>query len=219
MVAEYLRNTLLWAEASSGSGGTEGFLLILVLTVVFFVLLRSRRSATSATSKIPASRQMAHLGHASGHPARPTAELQHWEVEMHELARDLSGRLDSKLSALQQLVIQADARIARLEELLGERVAAGRNAEPEPAPTSPAFNRSNRIGINDPTEPFPMPALKLPEPPPTAAGASATGSDERYAAIYELSDTGLTAARIAERLGTPVGEVELILSLRRRREG
>ena len=45
------------------------------------------------------------------------------------------------------------------------------------------------------------------------AGAATGG---RYDDIYKLADTGLSAAQIATQLGQPIGEVELILSLRRR---
>ena len=69
-------------------------------------------------------------------------------------------------------------------------------------------------------------SLGLEEPPQaastkakTSAGlsgphfaASATG---RNAAVYAMADAGNTAAAIANELGTPIGEIELILSLRR----
>jgi hypothetical protein len=42
-------------------------------------------------------------------------------------------------------------------------------------------------------------------------------SDHRYDEIYVLADYGHNAAEIAQRLGSPIGEVELILSLRSKR--
>ena len=36
----------------------------------------------------------------------------------------------------------------------------------------------------------------------------------RYAEIYALADSGLASAAIATRVGSPIGEVELILGLR-----
>ena len=49
---------------------------------------------------------------------------------MHDTARDLSARLDSKLSMLQAMVAEADRAAARLE------AALARAAEPAPARTS-----------------------------------------------------------------------------------
>jgi hypothetical protein len=42
-------------------------------------------------------------------------DLASWEVDMHETARALSARLDSKMSALQALIADADRAAERLE--------------------------------------------------------------------------------------------------------
>ena len=42
-------------------------------------------------------------------------------------------------------------------------------------------------------------------------------SGQRRQEIYTLADSGLEAAEIARRVGSPVGEVELILGLRQKR--
>jgi hypothetical protein len=39
--------------------------------------------------------------------------------------------------------------------------------------------------------------------------------DPRFERVYALADAGFSAARIASQIGSQVGEVELILSLRR----
>jgi hypothetical protein len=38
--------------------------------------------------------------------------------------------------------------------------------------------------------------------------------ERRYEEIYTLADYGYDAAEIAQRIGTPIGEVQLILGLR-----
>lgn len=48
------------------------------------------------------------------------ARFDRHQVELHDLARDLTAQIDSKLVLLQQLIAQSDERIQRLEELLGE---------------------------------------------------------------------------------------------------
>ena len=42
----------------------------------------------------------------------------------------------------------------------------------------------------------------------------AAADDPRYRSIYALADQGLSRDVIARRVGTPAGEVDLILSLR-----
>ena len=48
----------------------------------------------------------------------------------------------------------------------------------------------------------------------SAPGPTAAALDPRHRRVYELADAGLTAVQIARQTGQPVGEVELILSLR-----
>ncbi len=55
----------------------------------------------------------------------------------------------------------------------------------------------------------------LPEARTSSPKASwLPGAADRQVEIFTLADQGCTAAEIAEQVGTPVGEVELILSLR-----
>jgi hypothetical protein len=48
------------------------------------------------------------------------ARIDRHQVELHDLARDLTAQIDSKLVLLQHLIAQSDQRIHRLEELLSE---------------------------------------------------------------------------------------------------
>ena len=109
------------------------------------------------------------------------AEARQWQVEFHDLARSTRAELDTRLAALQQLLIEADRRIARLESL--ERGATEKSVTPRPHFDPPT---------TDPTE-----------------------SEPRTAAIYAMSDAGLNAAAIANRLREKLGEIEATLRLRR----
>ena len=120
--------------------------------------------------------------------------VEQWEVHMHDTARDLSAQLDSKLSALGALVAEADRAAARLEAAL-ERAA-------EPVPRMNNQARSLQRGEAD----------ERGEAAPRAAASRPRRQEE----IYTLADYGYEPAEIARRVGTPVGEVELILSLRGR---
>ena len=50
----------------------------------------------------------------------------------------------------------------------------------------------------------------------TAATPPADDMDRRFADVWALADSGASAATIADRTGYPIGQVELILGLRRR---
>ncbi len=179
---------LLLAEMNAVTWGCMAVLLL----VSGMLLIRTQRYFARQAQSGPSS--------VSLEPRRSSAEraplpeaAEHWEVEMHELARELSGRLDSKMSALQHLIHEADRAAARLE-------AALRAAEPG---TQAECLRTEQ---HPPVDPAP------------AAERSATAAEPgRYDEIYLLSDYGHPPAEIAQRVGLPIGEVELILSLRKRR--
>ena len=46
-----------------------------------------------------------------------------------------------------------------------------------------------------------------------------SGLTQRYAAIWALADKGATAEVIARATGQPIGQIELILGLRRQIDG
>src|SRR5439155_22671356 len=93
---------------------------------------------------------------------------------------------------------QLDARAARLEELI--RAADERIGRLNSAPAPPD---SNGHPADAPSAPSPVTIQEEIDP--------------RHAQIYALLDEGLTSHQIADRLGRPEGEVELIIALRPRR--
>ena len=58
------------------------------------------------------------------------------------------------------------------------------------------------------------PRLRIELSPSEDEPSRATDRARRREEIYRLADYGFAAAEIARRVGSPVGEVELILSLR-----
>jgi hypothetical protein len=83
----------------------------LILGYLFFRTLRLRRSAPikwTATRVVEESRAT----------TPEPKDLIRWQVEMHDLARDLKGELTSQMSALQALILSAKEERAKLEDLL-----------------------------------------------------------------------------------------------------
>ena len=171
------------------------WLLLGVAVVAGILLLRTNRyyarqrqqqpSAPGPTTAAPQS--------ARCHVETP-AGMARWEVAMHDTARELSAQLDSKLSALQALVAEADRAAARLEAALASAAAPAR-------PPSHQAESLQHAGGSD-------------RDPATAAPRT-----RRQEEVYTLADYGYDAAEISRRLGTPIGEVELILGLRQQAGG
>lgn len=91
---------------------------VAAVTLLLLVRLRNRRrSANSASTPRDAAHE--HSGfrrpNSSATPATRSTERQ--LVEQYEFAREIEARLDVKRALLEQLIQDADERIARLEAL------------------------------------------------------------------------------------------------------
>ena len=130
-------------------------------------------------------------------------EVLRWQVEMHDLARDLKAELDSKMRALQTLIQLAQHETLQLEA---------------------AIQRAERLGISTCRDTL-QTVEQLSESPEASSNASLPPlaetnivelikpSDQR-SRIYVLHDAGQSPESIAQRMNITVGEVELILSVR-----
>ncbi len=94
-------------------------IVVLVAMALLIAILLMRSYRYFSRSKQPES----HLVRTArpeeqkpGHNLEKPREMLRWEVQMHEAARELSGKLDSKMVALQHLINEADRAAARLEK-------------------------------------------------------------------------------------------------------
>jgi len=171
----------------------SGLFLVALAMMIVILLRRShrklgrRKQDESPIVQIPRPKHEKRSHDALDAPA----DVLRWEVQMHETARDLSGQLDSKMSALLALIADADRAAARLE------TALGRPIDPSPSDVGP-----------------PTQAEALGRRREGDAAEDGGSPSQRREEIYTLADYGLDAAGIASRVGIPIGEVELMLSLR-----
>ena len=179
-------------------GTTILFLAGLVLTCGVLLLRTHRQLGSRAKTSLPAPASFSQpkTPPPTGHRLEAPTDVRRWEVEMHDVARDLQAQLDSKIAIVQQLIAAAAQQSDRLEVLL-ER-AADLQAVPTQREGSPLNDDSSHHLRVDGVV--------------TKAGSSAS---RRHAEIYSLADAGLSSAAIASRVGSPIGEVELILGLRK----
>jgi len=117
-------------------------------------------------------------------------------VELQETAREINATIDTKMIALNRLIEEADRRIDRLDKL---------HRQTPPAAAAPT------AVDGAPSAPLP-PRTSAPSAPPVQEDP-VRGKIEQE--IYRLADEGKTELEIARLTGTPRGEVELVLGLRR----
>ncbi len=166
-----------------GNDNTASALFILGVLLIVGVVLRNSRRRRKSTAPLPISRWGQQGPPAATAPRDASVQMAHWEVGMHDLARELSGQLNTKIAIVERLVRDANQAAERLEALI-ERASLtdlNRNA------TTVASVR-------------------------TQTKASA-GPHDRQSRICQLARRGYSSVHIAEEIGAPVGEVELVLSL------
>jgi hypothetical protein len=203
---------------SVGGGAQVVFLLGLGLLCVI-LLVRSKRYFRQVTQyQVPKP-------HATAKPspakiaAAASRETEKWEASMHDLARDLSGQLDSKIRVLELLIREASEAAVRLETAV--KAAGGKGQGTGGKGQRPGADRVTASAeMNRPDELIPPPqprvrgaARRPPAPRETSQPIVVTGNP-RFERVYALADAGMSVAKIASQIGSQVGEVELILSLR-----
>jgi hypothetical protein len=200
------------------------FLIGLALLIVI-LLVRSRRHFRQVTQyqvprpdASPALRQPLQS-------AMPPRDFEKWEVAMHDLARDLSGQLDSKIRVLELLIRESEKVAARLETALARTRGS---ADPTRETARPTTLTPNGKKSGDPPSPSvatgflpkstTAPASASAAATRTMAASSPTSATDkpRFDRIYALADAGLSPATIANQIGSQIGEVELILGIRKK---
>jgi hypothetical protein len=109
-------------------------LAILGALLLLFAFSRQRRQRATLSQPETTSRQDAPGSSAVDSRLDAPPSFARFDVAMHETARDLMGRLDTKIVIIEQLVREANQAADRIEALLTRIDAAnGRHVGAEPA--------------------------------------------------------------------------------------
>jgi hypothetical protein len=177
-------------------------LAVLSAALILFAILRLRQVRQSST-------------HSAAAAANPFAtKLIELQDDLRQLMQDMTGRLDSRMQALQRLLREADSAIGELERLTA--AVPGRDSVSPDSPVTTldvsaadtTARAARPAAARTPTRPAkPDQIAQLDQPDPLA---------DRFAHVYSLAESGLDAAAIATQTAMHRGEVELILGLRRK---
>jgi hypothetical protein len=158
-------------------------------------------------------------------------------TELNQVAERNVVLLEDRVAALNDLLAAADKKIGLLRReserheagalvygrlaTPGARAAAAREAEPGPGGERMPAGGAPKGAAGQPADAGGT-AAELIGQPVGPAGSTSARPDARTAMraeIGRLARAGLAAAAIAARVGAPLGEVELILSLEQRARG
>ncbi len=129
-------------------------------------------------------------------------------------ATEIAARLENKAERLEQLIHQADARIAALRQLHTNHqssVTSPAEEQDTHADDRPEGSGSSLSREDSSDPPQHESSSQAPQEPLRKPGAT---TDPLACAVHELADAGKTPVQIAQELGEQVGKVELILALR-----
>jgi len=188
------------------SSHASSLLVLAGAIVAVYLLMRSRRQPADHEAPESAIKSFSRDRPLAAAPA----EIAQWQAEMHETARDLKAEIDTKFAALQALAILARHESDRLEAAIRRAEGLGDGA---PRDTLAAIESlADPDALADP-ERLAEVAAQMP-PLPRGLRGELFADNDRQVAIANLAARGLPPTEIARRLSLPIGEVELLLSLR-----
>lgn len=202
--------SLIDAVGLSGQNLFPGLLFLCGIILALMILMRgtkrshSKRAAQTESMENPSDR-LAQMHRQASMSMEPASRAL---VEIEEVGRRFSAMLDNKAVRLEQLLEDADERIARLERATnppkrGEDDGTDRTPGVDPSVMDRARVEEDRAARADNAHRF------------TIRDDDAAGMGETRERVWALADDGHDAPAIASRLGVPVGQVELMLNLRR----
>jgi hypothetical protein len=151
------------------------------------------------------------LGSARVRSVAGSSEHEAWEVEMHELARELRSQIDTKMRALEALIRHADDAIARLDQAIDRAESLGILEDHASVAAESTWDSATAAHSTSPELASRQSTLTRAAP---KSRPLRIDDETRFERVYALADAGLSASKIATQIGSQVGEVELILSLR-----
>ncbi len=177
-----------------GNVGLADVLLVagVVMLLIFFMSRYRHRKHNAPPTRLSVQERMEKQKQTLG----MKEDMQQVMVEIETMSRRVGAQLDAKAAKLEQLITEADRRIAQLQKL--ESTSTPTQAGHEAAPKHTMHDRvaQNETMIAD--------SVEGPE----------SGNDPLARRVYALADQGLDATAIAGELREHIGKVELILALR-----
>ena len=218
--------TILAEDQNAAGGMLPLFLVLCGVTIMVVMLRRHQMRKPKANNPRDAARdQVARIRDQQ----RLHETMDDLLVQLEAASRRVGAELDTKFLKLEAVIRDADQRIAQLDELTSGQTAAepgasvaeqtpkvtfvGRRTaesvpEPEQGPEAPSSISRGDQPTQAPAEQAAAPKFNAERPRETPK------VNARYAHVCAMIDGGASPIETAEKLGLPLGEVELIINLR-----
>lgn len=195
-----LQNFIWWILAEQPTGkisqNLAPYALVLgILILTAFMLISARRKIRRSRARDGLTVQERIQEQTRGRDVcNQIGELM---AELADLSRQINGQMDMRLTKMDLLLHQADQKIEVLQHL-----TEGQTNFKNPTAAKPAYPP---VSSSPPVEFNPQP---LPE--------KGKNNDPLVEEVLKLKNMGMTSVAIAQQLERPVGEIELMLAIRRK---
>lgn len=198
-----------------------------VLFAIFVMMRHLRRKQSNRPYIPPADDRIAAIHERATSTVSP---IERAMSDAEELARRLAATMENKAARLELLIEEADRKLEELNRAVAQTSRAAppalsseRNGRAvrtiDPSLLDRARveqDRAERNGHNGYHEPAPSAhAMHQPAATTTKHPAPNFPADPVHRRVWALADDGMPATDIARSLNQPVGQVELILNLRK----
>ena len=146
-------------------------------------------------------------------------------LDAEEITRRLSAQLDNKAARLELLLEEADAKLSELNRVLaGAERSANRSIPPRSPDPLYAASQDDRMPAPRTLDPSLLDRARMDQDlaergsmhtTPPSQMSTGSAQDQINERILRLADDGLGCIEIARSLNQPVGQVELVLNLRK----
>ena len=193
----YALGAVLLGEAGGDATSPDTMAYVVLaggFAMIAFVMLRSarRRMAKSRDHDGLSVAEWVALTKPSRDMHDQIGELM---AELADLSRQINGQLDTRLARLEILLAEADRAIGRLSD--------------EPG--------GSRNGAIEAVAPLGVDGQVVADEVEGNGGERPATLTALEKNIVDMAEQGMAATQIAQELGRPTGEIELILALKRRR--
>ncbi len=178
----------------------------IIIFLSYFLLLKTRRRVRRSQqfSHLDANERIAHFRKTDTNHLQ--VQIEELMAELADLSREINGQIDTRLAKLNALLNEADRTIARFEQTMGH---------PEGSASSPG-TISKSSGRNETSPDHIQQQNRKNLTSADHVLRSQKVPDAQTQAILDMAHQGKTAVSIAQKLGRPVGEIELILALHKK---
>lgn len=212
-----------WWDIAARSEANDSLLpsLLLAAGVVLAMVIMMRMLRRRHTERVIVPDAEDRIAAIHERAAGSTTPIERAMSDAEQLARRLAATMENKAARLELLIEEADRKLEELNKAVSqvsrttpvaERPRAGRSIDPSVLDLARVEqDRAERNGhhAREHTEPKPAPQTdhNRPNDPQHA--------DPVHRRVWALADDGMPTLEIARSLNQPIGQIELILNLRK----